>query len=41
MKAAYASFQQGLTSVDENGEILELPTVVNRKSSMILKQIRK
>jgi hypothetical protein len=41
MKAAYASFQQGLTSVDENGEVLELPTIVNRKSSMILKQIRK
>lgn len=38
-KAAYSSYEKGLTSSDADGVVLELPEVTFRKSSIIIKKI--
>jgi len=40
LKLAYKSFENGLTSVTEDGEVLELPEVTYRKDSIIIKKIK-
>jgi len=37
-KSAYLSYQNGINSVDENGEILMMPEVSNRKDSIVVKR---
>lgn len=38
-KAAYSSFEKGLMTADESGEVMELPEVTYRSNSLIIKKI--